>query len=66
MSASEERIARNEALFREFNERVETMAETFDLRSEGDSGAGLCELERARSAEAAACAGDERDLSLER
>jgi hypothetical protein len=37
VSASEERIARNEALFREFNERVETMAETFDLRSEGDS-----------------------------
>jgi hypothetical protein len=37
VSASEERIARNEALFREFNERVEDMAESFDLRSEGDS-----------------------------
>ena len=37
MSASEERIARNEALFREFNERVEDMAESFDLRDEGDS-----------------------------
>ena len=37
MSASEERVARNEALFREFNERVEDMAETFDPRDEGDS-----------------------------
>lgn len=37
MSASEERVARNEALFREFNERVEDMAESFDLRGEGDS-----------------------------
>ena len=37
MAASEERIARNEALFREFNERVEDMAENFDLRDEGDS-----------------------------
>ena len=37
MSSSEERIARNEALFREFNERVEEMAATFDLRGEGDS-----------------------------
>ena len=37
MSASEERIARNEALFREFNERVEDMAEAFDLHGEGDS-----------------------------
>jgi hypothetical protein len=35
--ASEERVARNEALFREFNERVEDMAEGFDLRGEGDS-----------------------------
>jgi hypothetical protein len=37
VSASEERIARNETLFREFNERVEDMAEGFDLRGEGDS-----------------------------
>jgi hypothetical protein len=37
VSVSEERIARNEALFREFNERVEDVAETFDLRDEGDS-----------------------------
>jgi hypothetical protein len=37
VSASEERVARNEALFREFNERVEDMAESFDLRDEGDS-----------------------------
>ncbi|TML62730.1 MAG: hypothetical protein E6G22_07620 [Actinobacteria bacterium] len=36
MSASEERIARNEALFREFNERVEDVAGAFDLRDEGD------------------------------
>ena len=37
MSASEERVARNEALFREFNERVEDMAETFDPLGEGDA-----------------------------
>jgi hypothetical protein len=37
VSAREERVARNETLFREFNERVEDMAEGFDLRSEGDS-----------------------------
>ena len=37
MSASHERAARNEALFREFNERVEEVAETFDPRDEGDS-----------------------------
>ena len=37
MAASKERVARNEALFREFNERVEDVADTFDLRSEGDS-----------------------------
>jgi hypothetical protein len=35
--ASEERIARNEALFREFNERVEDVADRFDLRGEGES-----------------------------
>jgi hypothetical protein len=37
VSASEERVARNEALFREFNERVEDMTESFDLQGEGDS-----------------------------
>jgi hypothetical protein len=37
VSVSEERIARNETLFREFNERVEDMAESFDIRGEGDS-----------------------------
>ena len=37
MSASEDRIARNETLFREFNERVEDLAESFDLQGEGDS-----------------------------
>jgi hypothetical protein len=37
VSASEERIARNETLFREFNERVEDVADTFDLRAEGES-----------------------------
>jgi hypothetical protein len=37
VSSSEERVARNEALFREFNERVEDMAETFDLLGEGDA-----------------------------
>jgi hypothetical protein len=37
VSASEERVARNETLFREFNERVEDMAESFDLHGEGDA-----------------------------
>jgi hypothetical protein len=37
VSAREERIARNETLFREFNERVEDMAGSFDLQGEGDS-----------------------------
>ena len=30
-------MARNEALFREINERVETVAESFDIRDEGES-----------------------------
>jgi len=34
---SEEQVARNEVLFREFNERVEDVAEGFDLRGEGDA-----------------------------
>jgi hypothetical protein len=37
VSASEERVARNEALFREFNERVEDVAATFDPQGEGDA-----------------------------
>jgi hypothetical protein len=37
VSASEERVARNEALFREFNERVADMAETFDPLGEEDA-----------------------------
>jgi hypothetical protein len=37
VAASEERVARNEALFREFNERVEDVADAFDIRDEGDS-----------------------------
>jgi len=37
MSASAERMARNEALFREFNERVEDVADSFDVRGEHDS-----------------------------
>lgn len=34
MSAREERIGLNEAVFREVNERIENLAETFDLASE--------------------------------
>ena len=37
MAASGEQVARNEALFREFNERVEGVAEAFDVRDEQDS-----------------------------
>ena len=37
MAASEERAARNEALFREFNERIEHVAGSFDIRDEGES-----------------------------
>ena len=36
MPASEERVARNEALFREFNERVEDLADTLDHNGEGE------------------------------
>ena len=36
MEMSAERMARNEALFREINERVEDVAEGFDIRGEGD------------------------------
>jgi hypothetical protein len=34
MGAREERIGLNEAVFREVNERIENLAETFDLASE--------------------------------
>ncbi len=34
MSAREERIGLNEAVFREVNERIEGLAETFDLKAE--------------------------------
>jgi restriction endonuclease Mrr len=34
MSAREERIGLNEAVFREVNERIENLAETFDLESQ--------------------------------
>jgi hypothetical protein len=34
MGAREERIGLNEAVFREVNERIEDLAETFDLTSE--------------------------------
>ena len=37
VATSEERVARNEALFREFNERVEDVAESLDIHSEGES-----------------------------
>jgi hypothetical protein len=37
VAASEERLARNEALFREFNERIEHVAGSFDIRGEGAS-----------------------------
>jgi hypothetical protein len=34
MSGREEQIGLNEAVFREVNERIESLAETFDLKSE--------------------------------
>lgn len=34
MSTPEERIALNEAVFREVNERIEDVAQTFDLKSQ--------------------------------
>ena len=37
METSEERVVRNEALFREFNERIENVADSLDIRSEGES-----------------------------
>lgn len=37
MASTEEQIARNEALLREFNERVEDVAGGFDVRDEGDA-----------------------------
>ena len=37
VATSEERVARNEALSREFNERVEHVADSFDVQGEGQS-----------------------------
>jgi hypothetical protein len=37
VATSEERVARNEALFREINERVEDVADSFDVRGERGS-----------------------------
>jgi hypothetical protein len=37
VATSEERLARNEALFREFNERIENVAGSLDIRGEGQS-----------------------------
>ena len=34
MSSREERIGLNEAVFREVNERIESLAETFDLKTQ--------------------------------
>ena len=34
MSSREERIGLNEAVFREVNERIEGLAETFDLKTQ--------------------------------
>ena len=34
MSSREERIGLNEAIFREVNERIDNLAETFDLKAE--------------------------------
>jgi hypothetical protein len=34
MSSREERIGLNEAVFREVNERIENLAETFDLKTQ--------------------------------
>ena len=34
MSSNEERIGLNEAVFREVNERIEDLAETFDLKTQ--------------------------------
>jgi hypothetical protein len=48
MSSREERIGLNEALFRDVNERIENLAETFDLNTQPldlicECGDGTCE-----------------------
>jgi len=48
MSSREERIGLNEAVFREVNERIENLAETFDLKTQSldlvcECGDGTCE-----------------------
>jgi hypothetical protein len=47
MSSREERIGLNEAVFREVNERIESLAETFDLKTQSldlicECGDGAC------------------------
>jgi hypothetical protein len=47
MSSREERIGLNEAVFREVNERIENLAETFDLKTQSldlvcECGDGTC------------------------
>jgi len=48
MSSREERIGLNEAVFREVNERIEHLAETFDLRAPLDL---ICECGDAKCVE---------------
>ena len=48
MSSREERIGLNEAVFREVNERIENLADTFDLKTQSldlicECGDGACE-----------------------
>ena len=48
MSSREERIGLNEAVFREVNERIEALAESFDLKTQAldiicECGDGACE-----------------------
>jgi hypothetical protein len=48
MSSREERIGLNEAVFREVNERIENLADTFDLKTQSldlicECGDGTCE-----------------------
>jgi hypothetical protein len=48
MSSREERIGLNEVVFREVNERIENLAETFDLKTQAldlvcECGDGTCE-----------------------
>ena len=51
MSSREERIGLNEAVFREVNERIEDLAETFDLKAPLDL---ICECGDAGASSASA------------